>query len=211
MKQGIILVLILLTAIINQAQEKVKDRVKCIREIVERNGGVNTNEKDWEKAELEYQKIHREKIRLLSYEFLEGRDTLYLLADLQNDTMQYYKQKEEVLVWQLFDPRPSLDSISEAEGGPICIFGLEIYHQRDFMLKNKLVKRIQLTDDQLKALRPASRSELVKFYTLEDQRINHKWGYPAWGTWNLLDYFYKVYILLPKGNSVYELYDLYKK
>ena len=70
---------------------------------------------------------------------------------------------------------------------------------------------MSLTDRQLVSLRPASRRELADFFRREIIRESRKNDERAalisWGLWNLLDYFPKVYLIIPKGGDFYDLYE----
>ena len=159
---------------------------------------------DRNKAVLEYQKIHRAEIHRVEDEFYFGRDTLYLLWNAQDSLS--FRDKRGRYVWWLFVPEKDLED-------PKWL--LTVMRKYRFIFERVWSFRqgsgISLTDKQLSSLYPANRKELADFFRRELNRESRKYdrgvALMGWGLWNLLDYFPKVYMLVPKGGDFYDKYE----
>ena len=213
MKTMSILVALLFVGLAGYAQEEGKSRWDCIEEIVKEKGWSETSWKDRKKAELEYQKRHRAEIHRLSDEFYFGRDTLYLLWDEQ-DSMQF---RDRGYVWRLYDIEKELKETEPSDIEKQFSYSerleslMEIRLAFDRIWRSQWGVGISLSEKQLTALRPASRKELADFFKRELNRAREqklrRIHHPEWGVWNLLDYFPKVCLLIPRGGDFYDKYE----
>lgn len=203
MKKLIILILAMCVAGGSFAQESKKTRDERIREILERNNGNTAEQSDWDKAEKEFQRIHRKEARHSNDTFYKGRDTLYLLFD-PTDSLQTYDTIKRNITWVLFQPKAE-EWETEDE---LCRFGLEVFMRKTFQLENKTPLRKVLTKQQLSGLHPAGRKETIAFFNRECTRAKKQNArvLPAWGVWDLQDYFETVYIIIPEKEDMYEFY-----
>ncbi|MDY3033871.1 MAG: hypothetical protein SOR65_08160 [Odoribacter sp.] len=213
MKTIAILMALLFVGLTGYAQEEGKSRWDRIEEIVKEKGWSETSWKDRKKAELEYQKRHQAEIHRLSDEFYLWRDTLYLLWDEQ-DSMQF---KDRGYVWRLYDIEKELKETEPSDIGNELSYSERLALLMEIRLAFDKIWHFQggvgisLSEEQLATLRPASRKELVDFFKRELKRAREQKlrpiDYPMWGLWNLLDYFPKVYMLVPKGGDFYDMYE----
>ena len=187
------------------AQDSPKMRRDRIREILEQQQGDPAKDASWSKAEKLYQETYRREARKSGDPFYEGRDTLYLLVDLR-DSLQTYDKNRQKVTWILSRidwDSPEMENID-------CGFGLSIFTDKGFNLKGKPSVQRSLTREQVLALRLVTREELVAFFNRECARMPHldEYDFPAWGTWNLKDYFPAVYIVFCRGEGNYDFFRL---
>ena len=205
MKKGLLLILWLAFGMEGFAQDSPKMRRDRIREIREQLQGDPTKDATWNRAEKIYQEAYRQEVRKSGDSFYEGRDTLYLLVDLR-DSLQTYDKNDQKVTWILFKidwDSPEMENID-------CGFGLSIFTDKSFHLKDKPSVRRLLTREQVSALRLVSRAELVAFFNRECARMPRidEYDSPAWGTWNLKDYFPAVYIVFQRSEVSYEFFQV---
>ena len=187
------------------AQDSPKMRRDRIREILEQQQGDPAKDASWSKAEKLYQKTYRREARKSGDPFYEGRDTLYLLVDLR-DSLQTYDKNRQKVTWIL----SRIDWDSPEMENVDCAFGLSIFTDKGFNLKGKPSVQRSLTREQVLALRLVTREELVAFFNRECARMPHldEYDFPAWGTWNLKDYFPAVYIVFCRSEGSYDFFRL---
>ena len=198
MKTITLLVVLLFVGLTSYAQERPWAGRIRVGEIMEKNGW------DRNKAVLEYQKIHRAEIHRVEDEFYFGRDTLYLLWNAQDSLS--FRDKRGRYVWWLFVPEKDLEEPR---------WRLTVMRKYRFLFERVWSFRqgsgISLTNKQLSSLHPANRKELADFFRRELNRESRKYdrgvALMGWGLWNLLDYFPKVYLIIPKGGDFYDMYE----
>ena len=137
--------------------------------------------------------------------FYLGRDTLYLLWDAQDSLS--FRDSRGRYVWRLYDP------LKRIIGDPSSLLDF-IREYRSFYERCWRFRQgygISLTANELVLLCPVSRKELAYFFRREYIREARKNDLYAalmeWGDWDLLDYFPKVYMLVPKGGDFYDKYE----
>lgn len=109
--------------------------------------------------------------------------------------------------WWLYDPKDKFTKLPRWEWKPTLKY-ISLYERLWCFL---LGWGVSLTDRQLASLRPAGRKELADFFRREiireSQKLDRYVATMNWGLWDLLDYFPKVYMLVPKGGDFYDLYE----
>lgn len=199
MKTIVILMALLFVGLTSNAQERSRAAWLRVNEIMERNGW------DREKAVLEYQRMHRAEIHHVEDEFYFGRDTLYLLWDAQDSLS--FRDSRGRYKWRLYDPKDTFTKLPRWEWKPTPKY-ISLYER---LWCFRLGWGVSLTDRQLASLRPASRRELADFFhreiIRESRKNDERAALISWGLWNLLDYFPKVYLIIPKGGDFYDLYE----
>lgn len=198
MRNVVILIALLFVGLAGYAQERSWTGRKRVSEIMEKNSWSK------EKAVLEYQRMHRSEIWRLEDEFYLGRDTLYLLWEVQ-DSLEF-RDNSGRYVWRMDNPK---NLCGDSEWLPTFIRKYKSLYDRFWSFRKGY--GVSLTANQLEALRPVGRKELADFFRRElnrESQINKgPYGLVAWGDWNLLDYFPKVYFLVPQGGDFYDMYE----
>ncbi len=137
-------------------------------------------------------------------------DTLYLFYDC-TDSLQIYRVKSRIMIWKLREPTPLENYYISESCDLLCSNSLALDCKLYFIYKNS---PCILSKEDVAKLPLTNRKEFMNFYLRELKRQQRKRGVVidkrkiqllSWYDFSL--YFTKTYVLIPKDDGTFELYE----
>lgn len=142
---------------------------------------------------------------------LLGGNTLYLIFD-KTDSLQV-KKKKSIEWWQ----RPMTEKEKEDQKNPRYADAFDLGKIATYLAQSwKLISKKELSPEEVEKLTLTTRKKLVDFHKRELKRNESRksedkhfkryvWD---WGSWDLKWYFDKVYMIEPKADGTFIMYEL---
>lgn len=167
-------------------------------QLLEKLGRTVTTKEEKKKIDEIYNALRREEVRLSQDTFFNGRDTLYLIVD-PSDPLQDV-QTDEIIWW--VHEMTKKDSLIALRNTEIYVF----LRKKLSYVKDPKMRRL-IDSIELSSLKLTTRQQLSDFYRREYTRDSVADGILAthivWYYWDFKEYFYRVYVIVPKENGQY--------